>query len=181
MLCSSYFAEWAKKSWLCVNTIPWASWIDSRRVDDVEGSASFLLLISLTIRPLSINPKSFHNKLNHSYTNQFYVDERQIHLHSYLYHIFYIPFVAYQSEWWSSSFRGGMAPVGAVICGIILAERWAGPWRGQLSHLAEPSKPIGQGSYEDNTRFVSTLQRCLPTGNTASGLGMTFKTKTITS
>lgn len=29
-------------------------------------------------------------------------------------HIFYIPFVAYQSEWSSSGLRGGMAPVGTV-------------------------------------------------------------------
>lgn len=60
-----------------------------------------------------------------------------------------------------------MAPVGAVICGIILAERWAGPWKGQLSHLAETGEPIGQGSYEDNARFVTTLQLRLPPGSTA--------------
>lgn len=57
-----------------------------------------------------------------------------------------------------------MAPVEAVIGGIILAEKWAGPQRGRLIHLAEAREPIGQGSYEENTRFVSSLRYCLPQG-----------------
>lgn len=57
-----------------------------------------------------------------------------------------------------------MVPVGAVIGGIILAEKWAGPQRGRLIQLAEDRKPIGQESYEENTRFVSTLLSCLPQG-----------------
>lgn len=57
-----------------------------------------------------------------------------------------------------------MAPVGGVIGGIILPEKWAGPQRGRLIHVAEAGEPIGQGSYEENTRFVSALHRCLPQG-----------------
>lgn len=55
-----------------------------------------------------------------------------------------------------------MAPVGAVIGGIILAEGWAGPWRRLMIHLAEAREQIGQRSYEKNLRFVTTLHPNLP-------------------
>lgn len=72
------------KSRLCVDTMPWASSIDSRRVDCVEMRSGHFFFYSpqsqSTPHP-SIPKASITDGITHIATNQFYVDERQIHLH----------------------------------------------------------------------------------------------------